>query len=159
MGGAHKRLANGITTIGGCRWTRATRCLLCVVLWSLSVINYMAMVVSQTSTVASNVNLVRTTTIGTLKAKKTSSIRPTVSTLYRLVTDTDRHLATANTALAQRRALINTHTHTYTHLFSGTTRISRCQKGKTNLDFTEGEIVSGSGVSWPYASLHLAPDR
>jgi len=31
--------------------------------------------------------------------------------------------------------------HTYTHPFncplSGTTRVSRCQKGKTNLDFTE----------------------
>ena len=32
------------------------------------------------------------------------------------------------------------HTHTHTHLkalFSGTTRVSRYQKGKTNLDFTE----------------------
>ena len=35
----------------------------------------------------------------------------------------------------------NTHTHTHTHPFngpfSGTTRVSRYQKGKTNLDFTE----------------------
>ena len=35
----------------------------------------------------------------------------------------------------------NTHTHKHTHpfngLFSGTTWVSRCQKGKTNLDFTE----------------------
>jgi len=35
----------------------------------------------------------------------------------------------------------HTHTHTHTHLFngpfSGTTRVSRYQKGKTNLDFTE----------------------
>ena len=34
-----------------------------------------------------------------------------------------------------------THTHTHTHQFngplSGTTRVSRYQKGKTNLDFTE----------------------
>jgi len=33
-----------------------------------------------------------------------------------------------------------THTHTHTHTFngplSGTTRVSRYQKGKTNLDFT-----------------------
>ena len=33
--------------------------------------------------------------------------------------------------------LTNTHTHTHTHgHFSGTTRVSRYQKGKTNLDFT-----------------------
>jgi len=35
-----------------------------------------------------------------------------------------------------------------THLtafFSGTTRVSRYKKGKTNLDFTE---ASGSGISW-----------
>ena len=45
--------------------------------------------------------------------------------------------------------------------FSGTTRVSRYQKGKTNLDFTEARdsqcyIVASAG---PYASLHLAPDR
>ena len=44
------------------------------------------------------------------------------------------------------------HTHTHTHPFnapfSGTTRVSRYQKGKTNLDFTEAETVSGSGISW-----------
>ena len=47
---------------------------------------------------------------------------------------------------------INTHTHTHTHPFngpfSGTTQVSQCQKGKTNLDFTEAETVSGSGISW-----------
>ena len=36
---------------------------------------------------------------------------------------------------------IHTYTHTHTHMFngplSGTTRVSRYQKGKTNLDFTE----------------------
>jgi len=42
-----------------------------------------------------------------------------------------------------------THTHTrLTALFSGTTRVSRYQKGKTNLDFTEQETVSGSGIRW-----------
>jgi len=45
----------------------------------------------------------------------------------------------------------NSHTHAHTHTpvlrpFSGTTRVSRYQKGKTNLDFTE--TVSGSGISW-----------
>ena len=31
----------------------------------------------------------------------------------------------------------DTHTHTFSGPFSGTTRVSRYQKGKTNLDFTE----------------------
>ena len=33
-------------------------------------------------------------------------------------------------------------------LLSGNTRVSRCQKSKTNLDFTEPRTVSGSGISW-----------
>jgi len=43
----------------------------------------------------------------------------------------------------------NCYTHTHTHTFngplSGTTQVSRYQKGKTNLDFTEAR---GSGISW-----------
>jgi len=31
---------------------------------------------------------------------------------------------------------------------SRTTRVSQYQKGKTNLDLLEQEIVSGSGISW-----------
>jgi len=31
---------------------------------------------------------------------------------------------------------------------SGTTQVSRHQKGKTNLDLLEQEIMSGSGISW-----------
>ena len=31
---------------------------------------------------------------------------------------------------------------------SGTTQVSWHQKGKTNLDLLEQEIVSGSGISW-----------
>jgi len=54
--------------------------------------------------------------------------------------------------------------HTHTHPFNGplsrTTRVSRYQKAKTNLDFTEIKrqrvAVEPAG---PYASLHLAPDR
>jgi len=42
---------------------------------------------------------------------------------------------------------------------SGTTRVSRYQKGKTKLDLLKQEIVSGSGISWAYANLHLAPGR
>ena len=47
--------------------------------------------------------------------------------------------------------------HPFYGPFSGTTRVSRCQKGKTNLDLLEQEIVSGSDIS--YANLHITPDR
>jgi len=33
-------------------------------------------------------------------------------------------------------------------ILSGTTWVSQYQKGKTNLDLLEQEIVSGSGISW-----------
>ena len=43
-------------------------------------------------------------------------------------------------------------THTHTHTFNGplsqTTRVSRYQKGKTNLDLLEQETGSGNGISW-----------
>ena len=50
------------------------------------------------------------------------------------------------------------HTHPFNGPFSGTTQVSRYQKGKTNLDFTEAR---DSEWQWHqlYASLHLAPDR
>jgi len=37
------------------------------------------------------------------------------------------------------------HTHPFNGPFSGTTQVSRYQKGKTNLDFTEGR---DSGWQW-----------
>ena len=43
-----------------------------------------------------------------------------------------------NTATTQKK-------HPFNGPFSGTTQVSRYQKGKTNLDFTE---ASGSGISW-----------
>jgi len=42
----------------------------------------------------------------------------------------------------------HTHTHPFNGPFSGTTWVSRYQKGKTNLDLLKQEMVSGSGVSW-----------
>jgi len=33
-------------------------------------------------------------------------------------------------------------------ILSGTTRVSRYQKGENSLDLLEQEIVSGSGISW-----------
>jgi len=47
---------------------------------------------------------------------------------------------------------IHTYIHTYIHLFngpfSGTTRVSRYQKGKTIWIILKQEAVSGSGISW-----------
>jgi len=38
--------------------------------------------------------------------------------------------------------------HPFNGPLSGTTRVSRYQKGKTSLDLLEQEIVSGSGIIW-----------
>jgi len=53
----------------------------------------------------------------------------------------------------------HTHARAFNGPFSGTTRVSRYQKGKTNLDFTEAR---GSEWQWHqlgHMRLHLAPDR
>ena len=55
--------------------------------------------------------------------------------------------------------IANTHTHPFNGPFSGTTRVSRYQKGKTNLDFTEARQWVAVASAGPYASLHLAPDK
>jgi len=50
--------------------------------------------------------------------------------------------------------LFTFHSHYYYNYFtaswtlSGTTQLSRYQKGKTNLDLLEQEIVSDNGISW-----------
>jgi len=61
----------------------------------------------------------------------------------------------------QRPSVNSTHTHPFNAPLSRTTQVSRYQKGKTNLDFTEAR---DSEWQWhqlghPYASLHLTPDR
>jgi len=52
------------------------------------------------------------------------------------------------------------HTH-FTALWtlSGITRVSRYQKGKTNLDFTEARQWVAVASAGPYTNLHLAQDR
>ena len=42
----------------------------------------------------------------------------------------------------------HTHTHTFNGPLSGTTRVSRYQKGKTIWILLKQETVSGSGISW-----------
>jgi len=56
---------------------------------------------------------------------------------------------------------VGTHTHPFNGPFSGTTRVSRYQKGKTSLDYTEARDGEWQWhhAAGPYASLHLAPDR
>ena len=53
----------------------------------------------------------------------------------------NKHVHSNTTLCACLCLFIETHTHTHTHPFngppSGTTRVSRYQKDKTNLDFTE----------------------
>jgi len=53
----------------------------------------------------------------------------------------------------------NTHTHPFNGPLSGTTQVSRYQRGKTNLDFTEARDSEAVASAGPYASLHLAPGR
>ena len=61
-------------------------------------------------------------------------------------------------------AVVVSWTHTHTHPFngplSGTTQVSRYQKGKTNLDFIGAKRQWGAVASaGPYANLHIAPDK
>jgi len=53
----------------------------------------------------------------------------------------------------------NTHKPSFNGPFSGITQVSRYQKGKTNLNFTEARQWVAVASAGPYASLHLAPDR
>ena len=59
------------------------------------------------------------------------------------------YLSVFNMAYSMFVHLLLCHIHTYIHPFngpfSGTTRVSRYQKGKTNLDFT---LARDSGISW-----------
>jgi len=78
-----------------------------------------------------------------------------ISTLTEIITN-------IQTSHLQLRLNIHTHTHSFNGPFSGTTRVSRYQKGKPIWILLEQETVSGSGISWTigaYASLHLASDR
>jgi len=51
------------------------------------------------------------------------------------------------------------HTHTFNGSFSWTTQVSRYQKGKTNLDFTEARDSELQWHQLGHTRLHLAPDR
>jgi len=59
-------------------------------------------------------------------------------------------------------AIESTHTHTHTRLtalFPGLPGWAGTRKVKPIWILLKQKTVSGSGISWAYASLHLAPDR
>jgi len=59
---------------------------------------------------------------------------------------------------------LHTHTHTTQNCFKALLDFvwdylgEPASEGKTNLDLLQQEVVSGSGISGPYANLHLDPD-
>ena len=77
----------------------------------------------------------------TLKITKT--LQTSIKALILLTSSTDKN-----------PPHVGTHTRAFNGPLPGTARVSRCQKGKTNLDFTEA-VASAER----YASLHLAPNR
>jgi len=80
--------------------------------------------------------------------------------LPQIASDSQKHttlIYKKSSSLSTYHRLGQTHTYTTVLLLfwnlSGTTRVSRYQKGKTrkgktNLDLLEQEIVSGSGICW-----------
>ena len=64
--------------------------------------------------------------------------------------------------LLEHAMKVHTHTHTHTRLTAlcpGLPGSASTRKVKPIWILLEQEIVSGSGISWAYAGLHLAPDR
>ena len=51
-------------------------------------------------------------------------------------------------SLCSRQPITHTHTHTFNGPFSGTTQVSRYEKGKPIWILLKQETVSGSGISW-----------
>jgi len=68
--------------------------------------------------------------------------------LRRVFRPTASAIALRGLHLAADNVLRKQHTHPFNGPLSRTTWVSRYQKGKTNLDFTKRETVSGSGISW-----------
>jgi len=66
-----------------------------------------------------------------------SSSRTENTTLVATITTTYMYIHTHDNIRLPTTANNYHHNYTHTHPFNGTTRVSRYQKGKTNLDFTE----------------------
>jgi len=72
------------------------------------------------------------------------------------VTDQKPLQAVATLMMLVQHSVKDTHTVVLQlfWIWSGTTRVSRYQKGKTNLDLLEQEIVSGSGICWAICNAY-----
>jgi len=84
------------------------------------------------------------------------------STVTRSAFDNDQRNVTAFRPISEAAHSWSYNKHTDTHPFngpfSGTTQVSRYQKGNTNLVMTEAKDMAVASAG-PYASRHLAADR
>ena len=81
-----------------------------------------------------------------------------------LINTINQSIKTLTDADKPQRDKVHTYTHTHTHtrltaLFPGLPGWAGTRKVKPIWILLEQEIVSGGGISWAYARLHLAPDR
>ena len=75
-----------------------------------------------------------------------------------IITATKPKSQRAPTKLVCGCVLEGIHTHPFNGPLSGTTRVSRYQSGKTDLDFVEAKRLWVTASAGLYATLHLAPD-
>jgi len=85
--------------------------------------------------------------------------------IFPLRTIIHHQLPTASKVVVVSEQVSHTHARTHTHtprltaLFPGLPGWAGTRKVKPIWILLKQETVSGSGISWAYASLHLAPDR
>jgi len=70
-----------------------------------------------------------------------------------------REVTNVWTSVAAYAEYVHTHIHPFNGPMSGTTRVSRYQKGKTSGFYWSKRQWVAVASAGPYASLHLAPDR
>jgi len=99
------------------------------------------------------------TTVACLHCCIHQALATSTTLAYKLPSIDDPGHTNHVTILANSNPNSHTHTHPFNGPFSGTTRVGRYQKGKTNLDFTEARDRVAVASAGPYASLHLASDR
>ena len=79
-----------------------------------------------------------------LRVNKTNLLRH----LYQPARQNTQLIASSQTYVYMLSLILLLLLQTFNRPLSRTTRVSRYQKGKTNLDLLKQETVSGSGISW-----------